>query len=139
MKLLFVCKHNRFRSKVAEAIFNKQNKNKDIYSESRGFFMDGHRPYISENVIKVMKEKGYSVGGTPKQADLNSINNYDLIVVAANNLDIELLREKFKGKIIKWEIPDCDESEVDRIKEIINMIEEKVKELIKILGKKLLN
>ena len=36
MNIIFVCKWNRFRSKIAEAFFKKYNKNKDITCFSRG-------------------------------------------------------------------------------------------------------
>jgi len=48
MKILFVCKHNRFRSKVAEAFFNKLKKNKKIKAESAGLVLDKLRPYIEK-------------------------------------------------------------------------------------------
>jgi protein-tyrosine-phosphatase len=35
MNILFACKHNRLRSKVAEALFRKYNKNKKIKVKSR--------------------------------------------------------------------------------------------------------
>ena len=41
MKILFICKYNAFRSKVAESYFNKMNKNKKIKAFSRGFIMGG--------------------------------------------------------------------------------------------------
>jgi len=34
MKILFLCKYNRFRSKVAEAVFNKLNHNNHMSAES---------------------------------------------------------------------------------------------------------
>ena len=34
--ILFVCKYNRFRSRVAEAYFKKINKNKNISVKSAG-------------------------------------------------------------------------------------------------------
>ena len=36
MNIIFVCKYNRFRSRVAEAYFNKINRNKNIHAYSRG-------------------------------------------------------------------------------------------------------
>jgi len=36
MKIAFVCKYNRFRSQIAEAYFNKLNKNKSIKVYSAG-------------------------------------------------------------------------------------------------------
>ena len=129
MKILFVCKHNRFRSKVAEAIFNKLNKNKKIEAESAGIMIDKLRNYIAENVIKVMKKKSYNVRGKSKQLTKEVLESIDLLIIVANNVDKGLFRE-FKGKIIKWEIPDADESEKEKITKIIRDIEVRVKNLI---------
>ncbi len=132
MKLLFICKHNRFRSKVAEAIFNKLNKNPGIKAESAGIMIDEARPYIAENVIKIMREKGYSLdSGIPKRVTALDVNNYDLLVIAAHDVDEDFFNSSgFKGKIIKWDISDADEDEYQKIKKIIGRIEKKIKKLI---------
>jgi len=36
INILFICKHNLFRSQVAENFFNKLNKNKKYKSDSAG-------------------------------------------------------------------------------------------------------
>lgn len=126
MKILFICKHNRFRSKVAETIFNKLNKN--IVAESAGTVMDEERPYIAPSVVEIMKEKGYSIKGKPKRIDKNKINNYDLLVIIAEDIDKEFFNE-FKGKIIKWKISDTSESDLNGIRKRIDEIEKKVKRL----------
>ncbi|MEM4230614.1 MAG: low molecular weight phosphatase family protein [Candidatus Pacearchaeota archaeon] len=132
MKILFVCKHNRFRSKVAECIFNKLNKNPENWAESAGLLMDISRPYIEENVIKIMKEKGYDIKGAPRQLTKNLVKEFDVIVIVANNLEPEFFSD-FKGKIIKWNIKDCDACDIKSIKEIIDEIEKKVTEFVNIL------
>ena len=53
----------------------------------------------------------------------------ELLVIVANNVNKGLFRE-FKGRIIKWEIPDADESEKEKITRIIGDIERRVKNLI---------
>jgi len=129
MKILFICKHNRFRSKAAEAIFNKLNKDKKVSDESAGIITDGSRPYISNNVIKIMKEKGYDISGKPCKVDLNIINEYDILIIVADNVDKRLF-DCYNGKVIQWKIPDADESEYEKIKLIINKIEKEIKNLL---------
>lgn len=130
MKIIFVCKHNRFRSKVAEAIFNKLNKNPKVKAESRGILLDELRPYIEKNVIKIMNEKGYQINGKPEKLAISEINNYDLLIIVANNIDKEFFN-KFKGKIIKWDIEDCNANNINKIKSTVNEIENKVKDFLK--------
>ena len=127
MKILFICKHNRFRSKVAEVIFNKLNKNKENKTESYGLGFQNY--YVAENVVKVMREKGYEIKGRPRKLKKDKINNYDLLVIVADNVDKKEF-DGFKGRLIKWEIPDCNASEIEKIKEIVNGIEIKIKKLV---------
>ena len=54
--ILFVCKYNRFRSKIAEAYFNKINKNKLVSVKSAGIIRGNP---VSKDIIAV-KGIGYS-------------------------------------------------------------------------------
>ena len=152
MKILFICKHNRGRSKVAEAIFNKLNKNRKILAESAGLIMDDSRPYIAEKVLEALKEKGYNAQGLPRQATKNLANKFDVIVIVADNIEKGFFHDAhksckildhpenltnskegfldFQGKIIKWNIKDCDEDDAESIKRIIGKIEKNVRKLI---------
>jgi protein-tyrosine-phosphatase len=129
MKILFLCRHNRFRSQVANTIFKKLNENKKFSSDSAGIVIDDSRSYIANNVLKIMHEFGYEIHDKPKRIDYNLINNYDLLVIVANNVKIDFF-SWFKGDIIKWNIPDCNENNTDKIKEVILIIEDRVKDLL---------
>ena len=129
MKILFICKHNRFRSKVAEGIFNKLNKNKEIKVDSVGLVLDKERPYICENVLNIMKKKAYKITGKSKLIVKNKIKDYDLIVIVANNVDKNFFKD-CKGEVIKWDVEDADENDYEKIKGIIEGIESRVKRLI---------
>jgi len=130
MKILFICKHNRFRSKVAEAIFKKINKKDEV--KSAGLHLDLMRLYVSENVKKALKKRGiFEIDEKARQ-----INDYDLrwadrIVIVANNVDDNLFTGKTKAKVEKWKIEDADESEKEKIEKIVQEIEKRVKKLAK--------
>lgn len=128
MNILFVCKHNRFRSKVAEAIFNSLVNGK-ARAESRGLFLDEIRPYVEESVINVMKDKGYEISGKPKQLGFQEMKNFDVLAVISNGIEKEFF-DNFKKKILIWNISDTDAKDIVRIKEIVNEIELKIKDLI---------
>ncbi len=119
-KILFVCKHNRFRSKVAEAIFKILSKNK---VKSRGTEPD-YLP-VAENVQKAIKNLGYEkVDKTPKILEKKDWEWADLIVVVADNVNL-------KGKKVrKWDIPDTNQRNKNRIFEISKKIEKRVKKLV---------
>lgn len=106
MKLLFVCKYNRFRSKVAECIFNALNVDKNVHAESAGLLMDASRQYIEKNVLKIMNEKGYGLRGVPRQLTSRLVKDFDVVVIVADNVNKEFFHG-FKGKIVKWKISDC--------------------------------
>ncbi len=127
MKTLFICKHNRFRNKVAEGIFNKLSKNNK--AKSAGLILDKLRPYICKNVLDVMKDKGYKIKSVSRVLNKKKLNDYDLIVIVADNVDKKSF-VGFNGKIIKWKIPDCSEFDLEKIKKIVEGIEKKVKRLV---------
>ncbi|PIN77996.1 hypothetical protein COV15_00635 [Candidatus Woesearchaeota archaeon CG10_big_fil_rev_8_21_14_0_10_34_12] len=133
MKIVFVCKHNRFRSKVAETIFNKLNKNKSVMAESAGLVPDSAHPYVAESVIKIMDEMGYKVGGKPRQLTRGLLEGFDMLVIVANDIDKQFFHD-FSGKILQWDIPDCDQADEKRIREIIDKIEGKVRGFVESLN-----
>ena len=153
MKILFICKHNRFRSKVAEAIFNRLNRNKKIIGESAGILIDELHLYVAESVIDIMKKKGYvvgkslssfsypkksnkvtqgffDVGGIPRRVDVKKINDYDYLIIVADNVDPLFFKDSYNGKIIWGKIDDCDEKDLIGIRERVDRIEEKVKKFV---------
>lgn len=130
MKILFICKHNKFRSKVAEAIFNRLNKNKKIIAESAGLI--GSENKTPESVVNVLKEKGYKVlRMKTRRIDSISLNDYDTLVVVADNINPEFFKDSFKGKIIWWKISDCDEKDIPGIRKRVGEIEKGVRGLIR--------
>ena len=133
MKILFICKHNRFRSKVAEALFRKYNKKRKAEVKSAGIRLDFTRPYIAENVKKILSEYGVNVIDEKSR----KINEFDLrwadsIIIVADNVNSKI----FPGdKVIVWKIKDADENDLGSIKKIVKDIESRVKDLINTLDK----
>lgn len=130
MNILFVCKNNRFRSQVAEAFFNQLNTNSSLKATSAGIFKG--LP-ISPSVFTVANEFGIKLDGQPKTISVELIRDQDLIIIVADNVPKSLFTEdiKFKRKTIVWEIPDTAENNIEDIKQIVELIKKKVKELIK--------
>jgi len=126
--ILFVCKHNRFRSKAAEVIFRKYNRKKNIFVKSAGTKAD-YLP-VAENVQKALKELGFKKADrNPKKISDKLITWADLIVIAANDVNLKVKRRK----IIKWKIPDTKQKNYPRIVEIIKIIEKRIKNLVSLL------
>jgi len=129
MKILFVCKHNRFRSKIAEAYFNKINENRGIQVYSAGVLIG---TLIAKSVKQVARKLGFSVKGKPKGIKDKLLKEIDLLVIVADDVPEELFKKKVE-KIFVWNIPDVEQSNLDKIEEISRKIMERVDELNVIL------
>lgn len=120
--------HNRFRSKFAEVVFNKLNKNKKFKAESAGFLLHSQRLFVAQSVIEEANRRGYKIKGAPRQLTKELADKFDIIVVSADDLPRNFV--DFFGKIIRWKIKDCSSNDISCIKEIFDLIEKKVKQLL---------
>ncbi len=131
MKILFVCKHNRFRSKVGEALLKKEIKEKGIKGvevKSAGVALDIANPRVSENVHKILRENGTDAGDVSRKVSEKDIEWADKIIVVADNVSLEIFPEE---KTEKWSISDCDQSDVEGIRERTREIGKRVKKMVK--------
>ena|SRR3989338_5076161 len=128
MNILFICKYNRFRSKVAEALFNKYNQNREIVVKSAGLRIDFSNPFVAESVINVLAEKKAKVADEKSSLiNENTIEWADKVIVVANNVDPEI----FRGKDVDvWKITDIDQSDIEGIRVRINDIESRIKDFV---------
>ena len=127
MKILFVCKHNRFRSKVAEALFNKYNKDKENEAKSAGVKLD--IMHVAENVKKALEEKGIKeVDNLPREVSEKEIKWADKIIVVANDVSTENFP---KEKTEVWFVSDINQGDLEGIRKRVDMIEYDVKALLK--------
>jgi protein-tyrosine-phosphatase len=125
-KILFVCKHNRFRSKVAEAYFNKINKNENLMAESAGIFQG--RP-ISPYTKKAARELEIILKGQPRAISTKLLSKINMIIIVADNVSKKIFYygDKCPQKLIVWKISDAsiyNKKEIQRsIKKIIKKID----------------
>ncbi len=127
MKILFVCKHNRFRSQLAEGFFKKYNHNKKIKFNSAGIFKGDP---IAPNVKKIAKQFKIRVG-KPKAISEKLLKKIDWVVIVADNVPSSLFTKKNIEKVLVWKIPDTSQENFSGIKKIAKQIEKKVLELVK--------
>ncbi|MEK6848317.1 MAG: hypothetical protein AABX65_01665 [Nanoarchaeota archaeon] len=142
MRILFICRHNRFRSKVAEAIFNKIDSGKNE-ARSRGLFIDINS---ANSLREIMMEKGFPIVDVKsREVSVEDVEWADKIAIVAN-IENSVNRNTFFSefpicKILKtstqidriihnvnpemfpsektetWEISDTDEGDLIGIKE----------------------
>lgn len=101
MKILFICKHNRFRSKVAEAYLKKLNKQVEVSSAGLIF---GNPP--SKKVIDAAKKEGINISGNPKPLSQKLLREQDIVVNVATNVPTHVLAGYGNYKLISWNIRD---------------------------------
>ena len=132
MKILFICKYNRFRSQVAERYFKKINRNKTIKSYSAGLLIG---TFIAKSVKEIGKKLGLKINGKPKGIKEKLLKEIDLLVIVANDVPASLFEKKVK-KVIVWKIPDTSQGDLCSIERISRQIMKKVGELNKMLENK---
>ncbi len=135
MNILFVCKHNRFRSKVAEALFRHHYKGEIAKVKSAGIAIDIMHPYVARAVMSEMRQRGISMRdeGAVK-IDSFLLKWADRLIIVANNVSPDMFRDKemIQGKPVTfWDIPDVSETDVQGIRKRVNDIELNVLALVK--------
>ena len=124
MKILFVCRQNRFRSKVAEAYFRKINKNKKIKVESAGIFK-GY--LVVKNVLDIGRKLGINIKQGTRGLKEEDRKTFDIMVIVANDIPKSLFNAA--KKVILWRIPDTSQENRKRIEIIMKQIFKKVDKL----------
>lgn len=133
MNILFVCKYNRFRSKVAEAFFNRYNKRKNVQTQSAGILVDEIRPFPADRVIKAMESLHAPITNIPSRKITDEMIKWaDKIIIAADNVSPDYFPPE---KTIVWEIKDASENNIRATKKSIESIRKKVRYFVSSLGK----
>ncbi len=126
MKIIFVCIENAARSQIAEVFAKKHGKEGFIISSA------GIKPSdkVNPTVILVMKEKGIDISKkVPKLLTPKMIQDGDLIITMGCGAK-EICVNKFSKPTVDWQLEDPKGKSIERVIEIRNEIELKVKELI---------
>ena len=126
MKIIFVCIENAGRSQMAEAFAKKHGKGGFIISSA------GIKPSdkVNPDVILVMKEKGIDISKKiPKLLTPKMIQDIDLIITmgcGAKGICIN----QFSQPTVDWQLEDPKRKPIEKVREIRDKIELKVKGLI---------
>jgi protein-tyrosine-phosphatase len=132
--ILFVCKYNRFRSKVAEAYFNSKNKDKKIIAKSLGIIGMNRALEKSERERNsyLKKKFGLKISQISRGVRVTDLVESDKIIVVANDVPKIIFDwPGWKNRVEVWEIPDVHDSN-------IKAVNKSVKAIMKNIDKKLL-
>jgi protein-tyrosine-phosphatase len=140
MNILFVCKYNAFRSRIAEEYFKKININPENEIGSEGLIMGGNP---DEEQIRIGKELlGVDISQrNPMPLNLEDLKDADLIIIVANDIPKPKIIFNYQNadltkKLIIWKIKDEQKRNDKNIKRIILKIKKKVDRLNKKLEKR---
>jgi protein-tyrosine-phosphatase len=139
MKILFVCKYNRFRSKIAEAYFKRVNKTQGIIVKSRAIIEVNKTLDTLERKRNVYLKKTFGFGllGKSISIDVKSLMWADRIIIVADDIPKSLFSsKKWKDKVEVWKIPDENAANEKNINKIVKEIMKKVDLLVKELERK---
>lgn len=130
MNILFICKHNQFRSRIAEALFNKYNKNKQFKAKSRGLI--GGTEIENKKAVLTGKNYGININGIPKAMTRDILLNWqDIIVLVADDIPTKIFDQYVNIKLINWKIKDDTGSNVKKMSKKMKEIENKIHSFIK--------
>ncbi len=124
-RLLFVCVENAGRSQMAQGLAEAFGKGSvEVYSA-------GSRPafHINPLVIEAMKEKNIDLSGRQPKG-LNDLPHVEMDYLIT--MGCEETCPAVPAKIIvEWQIPDPKGQSLDAVREIRDLIEQKVQSLLK--------
>lgn len=125
-RFLFVCVENAGRSQMAEAFARHYGKGR-IVAEGAGT-MPGRE--VNPIVVQVMKEKGIDISrNQPKTMDLKRAQEADVIVTMGCSVE-EVCPAPLLKKAIDWNLEDPKGKPVEKVREIRDEIEKRVRLLL---------
>ena len=126
-KVIFVCIENSNRSQMAEAFARMHGAGK-VEAHSAGSRPSGR---VNPMAVEAMKEIGYDLAThTSKGLDDYNGQEFDAAVTMGCGDECPLVLARRR---LDWRIPDPKEMPPERFREVRDMIEAKVKELLRSL------
>ena len=126
-RVIFVCVENSNRSQMAEA-FARMHGAGRVEAHSAGSRPSGR---VNPKAVEAMKELGYDLTThTSKGLDDFNGQEFDAAVTMGCGDECPLVLAKRR---LEWQIPDPKEMPPERFREVRELIEAKVKELLRSL------
>jgi arsenate reductase (thioredoxin) len=124
--ILFVCVENAGRSQMAEGFFNK------YASKGNRAISAGTKPVAELNLLAInaMKEVGIDIGHQKSKDITEDMMRNSTKIVNMGCMDKESCPTLFLNNVIDWNIEDPKGESVDKVREIRDEIERRVKELV---------
>ena len=124
--ILFVCVENAGRSQMAEGFFNK--------SAPEGYraISAGTKPVSQINpvAIEVMKEVGIDISNQKSKEITEDMMRNSFKTVNMGCIDKESCPTLFLPNVLDWKLEDPKDKSVEKVREIRDEIDQRVKELV---------
>lgn len=124
--ILFVCIENAGRSQIAEGFFNK--------SAPEGYraLSAGTKPVSQINpvVIDVMKEVGIDISNQKSKEITEDMMRNSFKTVNMGCMDKKSCPTLFLPNVLDWNLEDPKDKPIDKVREIRDEVEQRVKELV---------
>jgi len=124
--ILFVCVENAGRSQMAEAFF--------INSSPEGYraVSAGTKPVSQINpvVIDVMRQVGIDISNQKSKQITEDMMRNSFKTVNMGCMDKESCPTLFLPNVIDWNLEDPRDKPIEKVREIIHEVEQRVKELV---------
>jgi protein-tyrosine-phosphatase len=125
-RILFVCVENAGRSQMAEAFAEHYGNNK-VEAMSAGTMPSNE---VNPLVIQVMQEKGIDISkNKPKQITTQMVQEADTIIVMGCSAQ-GFCPAPLLNKVTDWNIEDPKGKPLEKVREIRNEIEKRVRKLV---------
>ena len=124
--VLFVCVENAGRSQIAEGFFKKY--------APKGFQVQsaGTKPVSQINpiVVEAMREVGIDISHQKSKEISDEMMRSSDPILNMGCMDKSFCPTLFLSKVIEWNLPDPKGKSIEKLREIRDEIEERVKELV---------
>lgn len=126
-RVAFVCKENSCRSQIAEALAKKLCNKPNLEFVSAGTHPTNE---VDQKALEVLQKENIIWNGRPK--DIQKIGKVDIVVT----MGCEVTCPAIPGtRIIAWDIPDPNGKEIEEYQKTLNIIREKITELLEEIEK----
>ncbi len=124
--ILFLCPHNALRSVIAAALLNQMADGRAL-GISAGTEPDER---VNERTVTVLREVGIEVADEkPRKVTPQQLRQADRVVSLGCPLPTELAAAA-EGKLEEWPMPDTAGKPVDAVREVRELINVRVQQLI---------
>jgi len=131
MNILFVCKWNRFRSKAAEALFKKINKNSKFKVKSGGLFPGVP---VTKDIIQAGKNIGIKISKKQSGLPHKLLMWSDYVIIVADDVPTSIFKEVVKNdgkKVMHWKLKDIQGTNIEKREKIMLQIKRKIERFLK--------